>query len=138
MAAQTWTPVDLTVRQNARFLRKFRILDDDGVAMSFAGYTPVGQVRRAEDGAAALILDLTPYLEVVSSGLGDAPVANDQVQLYVPATVTATLTSSQFKREGEFKVAAYDIFLEPADAADRVLLTQGTVYFDPAATRVED
>lgn len=112
-------PYDLALVQGATYERSFRWKEGD-VVQPLAGYTVKAQVRQKEDTSAQLLLDLGPYLTV----------ANDTINLRIPATVTALLNPKLFRK------AAWDLFLiETADPTEAFPLLAGAATCDPAATQ---
>lgn len=120
--------LDLEMVQNETFRREFTFADD-GTPGSFAGCVIRAQVREKEDVASNLLLDLGPYFTVSEDGA--------TATLRVPATVTAALSASPFRRPDENEVtgAYWDMFLVDAnDPEEAELFTEGRARMNPAAT----
>lgn len=113
---------DLAIVQHETLQRTFTWMID-GQAQSVSGYTIHSQVRRKEDPASQLLLDLAPYITPAVDSLS--------LVLRVPATVTGSLDLRAFRK------AAWDLFLvSSSDPTDAVRLLQGAVSLDPASTAV--
>lgn len=108
MAAGDW---DLIVEQGATFLQTYTVTDDP--AFTWAGWTARAQIRSSATDAAALLLDLTPFLTVDGAA----------VRLAIPASSTQTLN-----RDGRWD-------LEMVMGATVVRILQGRALISPEVTR---
>lgn len=109
LAAGDW---DLVIEQGATFHQVFDCTVEDP-AFTWDGFTARAQIRSEASANGELLLDLTPYLEIVGG----------TVQLDIPATITATLT-----RNGRWD-------LEMVQGSGVVRLLQGKATISPEVTR---
>ncbi|GAP46887.1 hypothetical protein [Streptomyces azureus] len=108
LSAGDW---DLYIEQGATFVQEF-VVDDDP-DFTWEGWTARSQIRSEASEAGELLLDLTPYLEIIGG----------TIRVAVPAAVTGTLT-----RNGRWD-------LEVVNGPTVVRLLNGRAVVSPEVTR---
>lgn len=118
---------DLTVRHGESLVRVFTWTTADGARQPLTGlWRPLAQVRAFSGGG--LLLDLTPYLEIVDGITDQAGQTGEAVRLNLPASDTRQINA----------LGRWDLHLvdhQEGEAVRGVVLVSGLVRYTPAVTR---